>query len=107
MTPISAGATSWTLRAKSSAGSAGARVVTGEGRDGQGDDRRGIVDGRRLPMGELAFDYSEKDGCWRSEFSTPRVHGVWCLRIDGRVMTGGLRLLPENLEVRKVQLKHD
>src|SRR5919206_48683 len=36
--PTSAGATSWTLRAKSSAGSA--RVVAGEGGDGKGDQDR-------------------------------------------------------------------
>ena len=62
-----------------------------------------VVDGKRVPMGELEFTYSEKDGCWRSEFSTPRVRGVWCLVIEGSNMTGSLRLLPQNAEVRKVQ----
>src|SRR5262245_28932206 len=54
-----------------------------------------VVDGRRVPMGELEFVYSEKEACWRSEFSTPRVHAVWCLVIDGRNMTGSLRVLPQ------------
>ena len=66
-----------------------------------------IVDGKRVPMGELEFVYSEKEGCWRSEFSTQRVHGVWCLVVEGRNMTGSLRVLPQNADVRKVQLKHD
>src|SRR6266850_1262143 len=26
-----------------------------------------IVDGKRMPMGELEFVYSEKEGCWRAE----------------------------------------
>lgn len=63
-----------------------------------------IVDGKRLPMGELEFVYSKKDGCWRSELTTPRVQGVWCLVVDGNNMTGNLRVQPENAEVRKVQL---
>ena len=66
-----------------------------------------IVDGKRMPMGELEFVYSEKEGCWRAEFTTPRVQGVWCLVVDGKNMTGGLRVLPENAEVRKVELKHE
>lgn len=66
-----------------------------------------IVDGKRVPMGELEFVYSEKERCWRAEFTTPRVQGVWCLVVDGENMTGGLRVLPENAEVRKVELKHD
>jgi hypothetical protein len=66
-----------------------------------------MVDGRRVPMGELEFVYSDKERCWRSEFTTPRVHGVWCLAIEGRSMTGSLRVLPSNAEVRKVQVKRD
>jgi hypothetical protein len=66
-----------------------------------------IVDGKRVPMGELEFIYSEKDGCWRAELTTPRVEGIWCLVVDGQNMTGGLRVLPSNSEVRKVELKHE
>ena len=66
-----------------------------------------VVDGKRLPMGELEFVYSEKDGCWRAEFTSPRVQGVWCLVVDESRMTGGLRVLPENVEVRTVQRKHE
>jgi hypothetical protein len=66
-----------------------------------------IVDGKRVPMGELDFAYDPKDACWRSELSTPRVHGVWCLSIQGQAMTGSLRVLPDNQDVRKVQLKRE
>jgi len=66
-----------------------------------------IVDGKRVPMGELEFVYSEKEGCWRAGFATPRFQGVWCLVVDGRKMTGGLRVLPEDAEVRTVELKHE
>ena len=66
-----------------------------------------IVDGKRVPMGDLEFVYSEKESCWRAELTTPRVQGVWCLVVDGKNMTGGLRVLPENTEVRRVELKHE
>src|SRR5262245_61795869 len=66
-----------------------------------------IVNGQQLPMGELEFVFSDEEGCWRSEFSTPQVHGVWCLVVDGRSMTGSLRVMPENADVRKVQVVHD
>jgi hypothetical protein len=66
-----------------------------------------IVDGKRVPMGMLEFVYNAKDGCWRAELTTPRVQGVWCLEVDGTHMTGGLRVLPENAEVRRVELKHE
>ncbi len=66
-----------------------------------------IVEGERVPMGDLEFVYSEKEGCWRAEVTTSRVQGVWCLVVDGKNMTGSLRVLPENTEVRKVELKHE
>ena len=61
------------------------------------------VNGERLPMGDLEFIYSETDGCWRSEFKTPNVQGVWCLAVEGNSMTGRLRVMPEDADVRKVQ----
>ncbi len=66
-----------------------------------------IVDGKRLPMGDLEFVYSKAEGCWRSELSTPRVQGVWCLVVDGNSLTGGLRHLPSKTQVRKVELTHE
>jgi hypothetical protein len=66
-----------------------------------------IVDGKREPMGDLDFAYDAAEGCWRSEFETPRVHGVWCLVVEGDGLKGSLRVLPQNASVRDVQLKRD
>ena len=66
-----------------------------------------IVDGQRVPMGEFDFVYDAKEGCWRSEFSTPRFHGAWCLKVQDKAMTGSLLDLPGKVEVRQVQLKRD
>jgi len=66
-----------------------------------------IVDGQRVPMGELEFVYASKEGCWRSEFRTPRVHAAWCLDVAGGTMTGRLRDIPTNADIRKVQARRD
>jgi hypothetical protein len=66
-----------------------------------------VVDKERVPMGELEFKYDKGEGCWRSEFETPRAHGVWCLVVKGKQMTGTLRLLPAGSITRRVQLRHD
>ena len=61
-----------------------------------------IVDGQRVPMGELEFIYASKEACWRSEFRTPRVHAAWCLDVAGHTMTGSLRDIPTGAEIRTV-----
>lgn len=66
-----------------------------------------IVEGKRVPMGELEFTYSTSEGCWRSEFETPRVHASWCLVVKGNELTGHLRLLPGNEIVRDVRLQRE
>lgn len=66
-----------------------------------------VVDKERVPMGELEFAYDKGEGCWRSEFETPRAHGVWCLVVKGKQMTGTLRLPPAGSIVRRIQLQHD
>jgi hypothetical protein len=66
-----------------------------------------VVDGKRVTMGEFDFAFDPRAGCWRSEFTTPRVHGVWCLSIRDRTMTGRLRVLPKNADVRRVELRRD
>ncbi len=66
-----------------------------------------IVNGQRVPMGDLEFTYSEEEGCWRSEFTAPRFHGVWCLTVEGDAMTGNLRDAPGNAKIRKVELKRE
>lgn len=64
-----------------------------------------IVDGKRVPMGELEFSYSSSEGCWRSEFETARVHAAWCLVVKGNKLTGRLRLLPGKKTVRDILLQ--
>jgi len=66
-----------------------------------------VVDKQRVPMGELEFVYDKGEGCWRSAFETPRAHGLWCLVVKGKEMTGTLRLLPAGSIVRRVQLRRD
>lgn len=66
-----------------------------------------IVDGERAPMGEFDFAYNATEACWRAEFETPRFHGAWCLVVEGKRMTGTLRLLPDKAVVRRVELTRD
>ena len=65
-----------------------------------------IVNGERVPMGELEFT-RESGGVWASEFETPRAHGRWELGARGIEMTGTLTLLPSKVVVRRVELKRD
>ena len=64
-----------------------------------------VVNGERLPMGELEFTYSTPDACWSSEISNARVHAEWCLAVDGSALTGVLRQLPSRQTVREIRLK--
>ncbi len=66
-----------------------------------------IVNGERRKMGELEFAWDAGEGCWRSEFETPRTHGYWCLVVDGREVTGTLRTLPERAQVRRLSVRRD
>jgi hypothetical protein len=66
-----------------------------------------IVDGKRLPMGELDLVYSRTDSCWRAESSTQRFHVVWCVTVDGPALTGSATLLPGKQVVRKIQAHQD
>jgi len=66
-----------------------------------------IVDGQRRPMGETDLVYDIGDACWKGEFSSPRIHIVWCLAVDGAHMTGTGRLLPGKQTVRKIDVRKD
>jgi hypothetical protein len=66
-----------------------------------------VVDGQRMPMGELEFVYDAKEGCWRSEIRTERVHAMWSLRVAGNTMTGHLRDILANADTREVKLTRD
>jgi hypothetical protein len=66
-----------------------------------------VVDGQRQPMGEMDLAYDAGEGCWKAEFTSPRVHIVWCLAVDGTHMTGTGRLLPGKQTVRKIDVRKD
>jgi hypothetical protein len=66
-----------------------------------------VVNGQRLPMGDLEFVYDAKEACWRSELNTPRVHAVWSLKVVGRTMTGHLRDIPTDTDTRDVRLDRE
>jgi hypothetical protein len=66
-----------------------------------------VVDGQRQTMGEMDLSYDTGDACWRAEFSSARVHSVWCLTVDGMHITGTARLLPGKQTVRKVDVRKD
>ena len=66
-----------------------------------------VVDGKRLPMGDLEFTGDAKDGSWTSELATPRVHALWRIRVDGAKLTGTLTSIPSNAVVRKIDLRKE
>ena len=66
-----------------------------------------IVEGQRLPMGEMDLEYSTSDACWRAEFTSPRLHSAWCFVVDGSHMTGTGTLLPGKQKIRKIDVRKD
>jgi len=66
-----------------------------------------VVNGKRVPMGELDMEYDKAEACWKVEFASPRTKVVWRLTVDGAHMTGTARLLPGNETVRKVDLRKE
>jgi hypothetical protein len=66
-----------------------------------------VVEGRREAMGEMDLAHDGVSGCWKAEFSSPRVRSVWCLRVDGAHLTGTARLLPGGETVRRVDARRD
>ena len=66
-----------------------------------------IVDGQRVPMGEMDLTYDPGESCWSAEYVSPRVHSVWCLAVDGTHMTGTGRLLPGKQTIRKIDVRKD
>lgn len=63
-----------------------------------------IVDGRRVPMGELDFAWDTAAACWRSDFGSPTVTSRWCFTVDGTTLKGTARLLPGNQIIRRVEV---
>ena len=65
-----------------------------------------VVDGKRLPMGDLEFTYSPPpDACWRSDAKSARFHSVWCLKVQGDRASGTLRRFEDNAVIRVIELK--
>jgi hypothetical protein len=62
-----------------------------------------IVEGKRLPMGELDLVYDDSEGCWKAEFSSPRMHMVWSVIVKGSALSGNATLLPGKQVVRKIE----
>jgi hypothetical protein len=61
-----------------------------------------IVNGVRVPMGELTFAYDQPLACWRAEFESPRLKSRWCISVEGNTLKGTATLLPGNQVVRRV-----
>jgi hypothetical protein len=66
-----------------------------------------VVDGQRVPMGEMDLAFDTDDACWKAEVTSPRSHSTWCLVVDGSHMTGTGRLLPGKQTVRKIDVHKD
>jgi hypothetical protein len=66
-----------------------------------------VVDGKRLPMGEMDLAYDPGEKCWVAEFRSPSVHSRWCLTVDGTHLTGTGRLLPDKQMIRKIDARKD
>jgi len=63
-----------------------------------------IIDGKRVPMGALVFEYDERTGKLTSEFTRGNTHGIWMFSIAGESMTGTLEVLPERSVARDVKV---
>ena len=64
-----------------------------------------IIDGQRVPMGKLEFQYNEAKGELSSEFTINQTHGLWEFKLSGDSMEGGLVLLPGREPGRSVKVK--
>jgi hypothetical protein len=66
-----------------------------------------VVNGQRERMYELDLAYDTTEACWKAEFSSPRVRGVWRLTVDGARLAGTGHLLPGNQMVRKIAVRKE
>jgi hypothetical protein len=66
-----------------------------------------VVNGERGRMGEFDVTYDAAEACWKGEFQSPRVHSVWCLKVEGTRLTGTGRLLPGKEIIRKIEARKD
>jgi len=61
-----------------------------------------IVNGARVPMGDLTFAYDAPLACWRSDFESPRLKSRWCFTVEGNTLNGTATLLPGHQVVRRI-----
>jgi hypothetical protein len=64
-----------------------------------------LIDGQRIPMGKLEFQYNEKTGELSSDFTRGQTHGLWQFKVSGETMVGTLVLLPSKELVRDVKVR--
>jgi hypothetical protein len=63
-----------------------------------------IIDGVRVPMGKMDFQYKEADKSLTCEFKIRQTHGIWSFTIDGDTMNGTLVILPDRSLGRRVSV---
>jgi hypothetical protein len=63
-----------------------------------------IIDGVRVPMGALVFEYDEAARELRGEFRRDQTHLLWTFKVTGDSMTGTLLVLPERSIGRDVNV---
>jgi hypothetical protein len=64
-----------------------------------------VVDGKRVPMGDLDFTRDTREDPWTTTIDTPRVHAIWQLTVKNGALTGTMMLLPSKVLVRKMDLR--
>ena len=64
-----------------------------------------VIDGKRVPMGALEFEYHDADATLTSEFTRGQTHGVWAYKVLGDTMTGTLMILSDNTLGRRVSVR--
>jgi hypothetical protein len=62
-----------------------------------------IIEGKRVPMDALDFDYDQKAGSVRCEFRIGNSHGVWSFMAEGDSLAGELIILPDSTKGRDVK----
>jgi hypothetical protein len=64
-----------------------------------------VIDGKRVPMGELDCEVDAEHHTVRSEFTIGNTHGIWEYTVDGDAMTGKLIILPDKTIGRDVKAR--
>ena len=62
-----------------------------------------ILDGERVPMGKLEFQYDAAKGTLFCDFRVGQTHGIWEFQIAGDSLSGRLLILPEKTLGRLVK----